>query len=108
MFSDGAGEVPRWHCAVFDELLYRCWEHEYFLFNPYTGRTHVLNEFSWSILRSCAESARSESYLCSLLGSEMDPSDPAVTTGALDAHLCQLEQLGILVRAGDFGAETGL
>ena len=86
---------------MFDDLLHRCWEEEYFLFNPHTGRTHLLNEFSWNILSACALRPCPESSLLALVIPDSEETEHSAAVGTLIGHLRQLEQLGMLVEVDD-------
>jgi len=94
--STDSHDELQWTCSVFRDILYRCWEDEYFLFNPNTGHTHVLNHFSWDILSKCAEQPCSESALLDLVSAGNSTEDLESLVESLDIHLDHLAQLGFL------------
>ncbi len=44
-----------WQASNFENLLIKHWEGEYFIFNPLSGDTHLLNETTMFILKSLNE-----------------------------------------------------
>jgi PqqD family protein of HPr-rel-A system len=87
---------PLWYCSVFSQLNSRCWEGEYFVFNPVTGHTHVFNEFAWFILGCCAEEPCSEGDLVSRAAAWAGDEAIESVAAVMPDHLHQLEQLGLL------------
>jgi PqqD family protein of HPr-rel-A system len=89
-----------WYCEVFKLLLVRNWEDEFFLYNPRTTHTHILNALGWQVLCACAEAPVPQHQLLEELsqvvhGDSGNP-DPEQLAETLNAHLVQLSQLGLL------------
>ena len=73
-------------------MLHREFEGEVFVYNPHTGHTHILNQFSWSMLSACVESPRSVDQLLTLAQTYSDEVDREQLAVHVD-HLLQLELL---------------
>ncbi len=86
----------KWSCEVFKLLSVRNWEGEYFLYNPLTTQTHILNELGWRVLYSCADGPVSQERLLSKLAGTADDPERDKFTDTLSAHLDQLSRLGLL------------
>jgi PqqD family protein of HPr-rel-A system len=86
----------RWWCPGFHAFSSRCWEEEYFVFNPATGHTHVLNASAWEVLQCCALAARTEADLLERLGQGLDHASRSILAESLPGYLDQLRQLSLL------------
>ena len=88
----------RWRCDDFAAFSSRCWEDEYFVFNPLTGHTHVLNASAWEVLRCCSADGLSEDELLQYLTQGLDSDSGIALAESLPGYLDQLRQLGLLQR----------
>jgi PqqD family protein of HPr-rel-A system len=87
-------------CTRFDQLVWREWEGEYFVYDPAWGKTHVLNEASALILRLTAGQAVDEEELEGHLLAKAEPGARELVTAHLINHLAHLEDLFLLVPEG--------
>ncbi len=85
-----------WHSEHFSRFHWRSWEGEYFLFNPLTAQTHILNALGWEILRACADRPVDSDAIGRQLGALLGDAGDAVATEVVEEHLQQLAQLGLV------------
>jgi len=74
-------------------LLYENWEGKYFLLNPASGHTHVLNHAGFVLLQ---ELARQPATLTELAHRHLEDQ---AQVNLLAQHIGQLELIGLICRA---------
>ena len=85
-----------WCCNGFDGLLLREWEGEFFVFNPASGDTHVMNALSLEILRILDGNNLSlQSLICHLQVLIAD-ADLDELYENVRMHLLQLDAMGLV------------
>jgi PqqD family protein of HPr-rel-A system len=87
-------------CSRFDQLVWREWEGEYFVYDPGGGQTHVLNEASALILRLTTGGAMDEEELEGHLLARAEPGVRELVDAHLINHLAHLADLCLLVPEG--------
>ncbi len=83
-----------WHCPNYNQLRIRVWEEEYFVFNPNSGDTHLLNIVSMEILELLGTTGHTLDTLAEILLDQVD--NPELMSRHLRDHLEQLRELGLL------------
>ena len=71
-------------------------EDEYFVFNPETGHTHVLNTLGMMSLQLLSESAKSNDELFTSLQAQAPDITAETLRSHIDQQLRQMEQLGLV------------
>ena len=85
----------KWYCPNYRELLIECWENEYFVFNPNSGDTHVLNVLAADILKALAEEAKSIPDLTGQMRTT-GTLDRVSLTESVSVYLKHLDELGLV------------
>jgi PqqD family protein of HPr-rel-A system len=86
----------RWQTLNYPDLLREDWEDEWFLFNPASGNTHVLNRLAIDILDRIHIQSASLPELAQALIEEYCPDEPSRFTANLEQHLRHLDELGLI------------
>jgi len=90
--------VTRWHCPLYKRFVRRCWNDEYFLYNPGSGQTHLLNQMALDILDLLAGEPLNSAEIQRLLAETWEIGDDArhAFAGRIEQHLGQLRHLGLI------------
>jgi PqqD family protein of HPr-rel-A system len=70
-----------WCLAPGQRLLHRCWEDECVIYNDLSGDTHLLDEFTWELLRLLQAAPQTTPTLAEALG--LDIADGVLPDGFL-------------------------
>lgn len=87
-----------WHAPDFERFLVKDWEDEFFLFNPLTAHTHVLNPLGMAMLSGLAERPQDLEQIHTRLFGEDAPMDDQLAS-SLREQLAQFVVIGLAVRA---------
>ena len=87
----------RWRTLNYPALLRETWEDEWFVFNPASGNTHVLNRLAMDILERIDRHSASLPELVRALIDEYRPEEPSRFAAHLEQHLRHLEELGLII-----------
>lgn len=90
--------APRWSGIAPESWLWEQFDDEYFVFNPASGHTHLLNALGATVLRLLEPAPLTEAELLECLHAEAGPDDGELAQ-ALPMHLQQLAVIGLIERA---------
>lgn len=91
-----AAPTVRWHAPDLPACRWASWEPgEYFLFNPASGKTHLLNETGRGLLLLLGDCPRSVVELGELLYDESEPVSPAQLQRLVADQIRQLTLIGL-------------
>ena len=85
-----------YYCANIDRFEQAMFENEYFLFNPYSGETHLLNQQAMWMLESLARQPASASTLIDTLPKTEGSESPLDLHHAIEFQLEQLRIIGLV------------
>jgi len=86
--------------SEFDRLLWQEWEGEFFLYDPRSGQTHILNGASALILGLLREECMDLNQIQRSMLQMLDPGESQWSREHLRFHLAHLEDLLLLVPEG--------
>lgn len=84
-----------WETINFQGLSYQQWNDEYFVYNPITNNTHVLNHLSWVILETTSTRTISTKDLLQTLTTALPEFKEELTIETLTEHLAQFSYMGL-------------
>lgn len=73
-----------------------CWAGEYAVFNPLSGKTHILDTVAGELLARVGESPASGADLCSRIAGFLDVADDEDLKRLVAATARRLEELGLI------------
>lgn len=89
---------PRWTGVAAADRLWEQFDDEYFVFNPASGHTHLLNALGAAVLQLLDSEALTEQQLLQSLREQVGDDDDRLAA-ALATHLEQLAIIGLIERA---------
>jgi len=98
---DTVGETPaappvRWASVAPDALLWEQFDDEYFVFNPASGHTHLLNALGATALRLLDARPLTAAELLAQLHAQVGGGHDEQLQQALSGHLEQLATIGLI------------
>ncbi len=87
------------------QLRWHEWEGERFLFDPFSGQTHVLNAMAAAVLDLIQEGPHSEAELLGRLGLDLAPAERQGLAATLPAHLDLLAEMGLVLAPMERGPD---
>lgn len=88
-----------WRSPAYPQLHQQEWEHEFFVFNPASGDTHLLNPLSMEILRLLGGNPLTLEQLLERLQLLIDDGEPPLSSMVMHQHLAQLDLMGLIAPA---------
>jgi PqqD family protein of HPr-rel-A system len=93
-----SADVSHWRSPALKGCRWASWETgEYFLFNPISGKTHLLNELGRTLLQAMADRPCDSVELAGLI-TEADAEPVASDIALIEDQLRQLHLLGLIER----------
>jgi PqqD family protein of HPr-rel-A system len=90
----------RWQSVSFSFLQIKEWDEEFTIFQPDSGKTHFLNQMGMQILSSLDQSPASADDICSYLAERFPLPDDLNFPQQIIKTLHQLDELGLIEKAG--------
>ncbi len=90
--------ATHWHAPLIEHFSRTCWNDEYFLFNPASGYTHVLNQLSIDIIDLLGESpCGTPDILSHMIETwRVEADERTGFAQRIEEHLHQLNYLGLI------------
>ena len=88
----------RWRTAGPNPLRFRCWDGDYVVFSPLSGRTHLLEIVTGRILERIASEEPSSESLPSEIASFLEVENDDRVLETVNEILAQLEGAGLIER----------